>query len=75
MARNNGRWKKQGYIDPALNDASLMAYLDILQAGLKAKPEFFKNFSRNMNLVEQITRLMFYGFLKKDIDLFQKEEK
>jgi TetR/AcrR family transcriptional regulator, cholesterol catabolism regulator len=67
--------KKQGYIDPALNDASLLAYLDILQAGLKANPEFFKNFSGNMNLVEQITRLMFYGFLKKDIDLFQKEEK
>ena len=66
--------KKQGYIDPTLNDASLLVYLDILQAGLKAKPEFFKNFSENMGLIEQITRLMFYGFLKKDIDLFRKGE-
>jgi len=67
--------KKQGYIDPAMDDAALLAYLDIIQAGLKARPEFFKNFSDNMNLIEQITHLMFYGFLKREIDLFQKEEK
>jgi AcrR family transcriptional regulator len=67
--------KKQGYIDTTLDDAALLAYLDILQAGLKARPEFFINFSENMNLFEQLTRLMFYGFLRKDIDFFQKEEK
>ncbi len=67
--------KKQGYIDPALDDTALLAYLDIIQAGLKARPEFFKNFSDNINLFQQITRMMFYGFLKKEIDLFPKEGK
>jgi TetR/AcrR family transcriptional regulator, cholesterol catabolism regulator len=65
--------KNQGYIDPTVNDAALLAYLDILQAGLKARPEFFQNLSNNINLIEQLTHLMFYGFLKKDINLFQKE--
>jgi AcrR family transcriptional regulator len=66
--------KKQGYIDPAMDDAALLAYLDIIQAGLKARPEFFKNLNDNMHLIEQITHLMFYGFLKKEIDLFPKRE-
>jgi TetR/AcrR family transcriptional regulator, cholesterol catabolism regulator len=65
--------KKQGYIDPSLEDKSLLAYLDIIQAGIKARPEFFKNFAENMHLIEQLTRLMFYGFLKIDIDFFHKE--
>ncbi len=67
--------KKEGYIDPFLDDIALVAYLDIIQAGLKAKQDLFKDFADNMSLIEQLTRLMFYGFLKKDIDLFQKEEK
>lgn len=65
--------KKQGYIDPAMDNAALIAYLDIIQAGLKQKSELFKNFNDNMNLIKQITHLMFYGFLKKEIDLFNKE--
>jgi AcrR family transcriptional regulator len=67
--------KTQGYIDPALDEDVLIAYLDILQAGLKTRPEIFKNFSKNINLIEQLTHLMFYGFLKKDIQLFKKEGK
>ena len=64
--------KKQGYIDPSVDEGALIIYLDIIQAGLKAKPDLFKDFANNMNLIEQLTRLTFYGFLKKDIDLFQK---
>jgi AcrR family transcriptional regulator len=67
--------KKQGYIDPALDDEALLAYMDILQAGLRAKPEVFKGFQNNMDFVQQLMRLMFYGFLKREIDLFQKEGK
>jgi AcrR family transcriptional regulator len=67
--------KKHGYIDPSLDETALVTYLDIIQAGLKAKQDLFKDFADNMTLIEQLTRLMFYGFLKKDIDLFQKEGK
>lgn len=67
--------KKQGYIDNTLDDQALFVYLDIVRAGVKAQTDIFKNYSENMNIIEQITRLMFYGFLKKDIDLFQKEGK
>jgi AcrR family transcriptional regulator len=67
--------KKEGYIDPSLDDNALVAYLDIIQAGLKAKQDLFRDFADNMSLIEQLTRLMFYGFLKKEINLFQKEEK
>jgi TetR/AcrR family transcriptional regulator, cholesterol catabolism regulator len=67
--------KKEGYVDPTLDENSVIIYLDILQAGLKAKMEIFKDIKDNMGLLQQLTRIMFYGFLKKDIDLFQKEEK
>jgi AcrR family transcriptional regulator len=67
--------KKQGYIDPALDDEALLAYMDVLQAGLRAKPEVLQGFQNNMDFVQQLMRLMFYGFLKREIDLFQKEGK
>jgi len=66
--------KRQGYIDPALDDEALIAYLDIIRAGYSARPELLENFSQNMGLIEQLTRIMLYGFLKEDIDLFKKEE-
>jgi AcrR family transcriptional regulator len=67
--------KKQGYINPTLDDEALLVYLDVLQAGFRARPELFQNFQNNMDFIEQLTRLMFYGFLKKEIDLFRKEGK
>jgi hypothetical protein len=66
--------KKQGYINPALDDEVLIVYLDVLKAGFSARPEVLKDFRENMGLIEQLTRLVFYGFLKKDINLFPKEE-
>jgi AcrR family transcriptional regulator len=66
--------KKQGYIDPALDDETLLVYLDVLQSGFRARPELFQGFKENMGFIEQLTRLMFYGFLKKEVDLFRKEE-
>ncbi len=66
--------KRQGYIDPLLDDSSLILYLDIVRAGLATQPWLTRDLEKNMPLLEQLTRLVFYGFLKKDIDLFKKEE-
>ena len=66
--------KQQGYIDPSLDDKSLIAFLDIIKAGIKAKPEIIQGFSEDYTLIEQLTRMMFYGFMKKEIDLFPKEK-
>jgi len=66
--------KKQGYIDPALDDEALLIYLDVLKAGFSVRPEVLRDFKENMGLIERLMRLMFYGFMKKDIDLFRKEE-
>lgn len=65
--------KKQGYIDPALDEEVLLVYLDVIKAGFGAKPELLQGYKENMGFIEQLTRLMYYGFLKKEIDLFRKE--
>jgi AcrR family transcriptional regulator len=67
--------KKQGYIEPSLDTEALLAYLDVLQAGFRAKPELLEGFKENMDFIKQLTHLMFYGFLKKKIDFFRKEGK
>ena len=65
--------KREGYIDSSLDDEALLVFLDILQAGFKTKPDLLQNYQTKMRLIEQLTRIMFYGFLKKDIELFKKE--
>lgn len=65
--------RHQGYIDPALDDEVLLVYLDALKEGFAARPEIAQNLARHPKLIEQLTRIMFYGFLKKEIDLFAKE--
>ncbi len=67
--------KKQGYIDLSLDEAALLLYLDVLRTGFASKPELTRDWEKNIPLIEQLTRLMFYGFLQKDIDLFRKEMK
>jgi AcrR family transcriptional regulator len=67
--------KKQGYIDPSLDITAFTIYLDIMKEGLKSKMGLFKDIKENTVIIQQLTRLMFYGFLKKEIDLFRKEEK
>ncbi len=63
--------KKEGYIDPSLDEKALLAYLNIIQAGVRARPELIRGWKEdNLNLIMQLTRLMFYGFLKKEIDIF-----
>jgi AcrR family transcriptional regulator len=64
--------KREGFIDDSLDLNALMVYLDIVKAGLSARADLMKDFASNPVLTLNITRLMFYGFLKKDIPLFQK---
>ena len=64
--------KKQGYIDAALDDDALLIYLDVLKTGFSQRPDIIRAFPDNIGLIEQLTRIMFYGFLKKDIGLFKK---
>jgi AcrR family transcriptional regulator len=67
--------KRQGYIDPSTDSAALILYFDILRAGMTSQSHLTRDWEKNMPVIEQLTHLMFYGFLKKDIDLFRKEEK
>ena len=67
--------KLEGYIDPALSDEALLLYLDAVKAGLQSQPELTKNLPENLTLLKELTKIMFYGFLKKDVALFIKESK
>jgi TetR/AcrR family transcriptional regulator, cholesterol catabolism regulator len=63
--------KKQGYIDASLDDDALLVYLDVLKAGFSVRQEVIQAIPANLDLIKQLTHIMFYGFLKKDIDLFK----
>jgi AcrR family transcriptional regulator len=67
--------KKQGYIDPDLDDEVLLTYLDVMKAGFSVKQELIKNVATNLDFLMQLSRILFHGFLKKDIGLFSKEAK
>ncbi len=67
--------KRQGYIDPSTDSDSLIVYFNILRAGMASMSHLTRDWEKNMPVIEQLTRLMFYGFLKKEVDLFQKEVK
>jgi TetR/AcrR family transcriptional regulator, cholesterol catabolism regulator len=65
--------QKEGYIEPTLDSEALLIYLDVLQAGFKARPELLHGFRENKGFIKQLTRIMYYGFLKKEINLFPRE--
>jgi len=66
--------KSQGYIDPDLDVEIFLAYLDIIRAGFGAHKELIVQWRQNMDKLEKLTEIVFYGFLKKKIDLFGKKE-
>ncbi|MDV2989651.1 MAG: TetR/AcrR family transcriptional regulator [Dehalogenimonas sp.] len=77
----NGLWlemledgKRQGYIEESLSPEAFLAYMDVMRIGFSAKGDLFKDWQNRMDLVEELTRLFFFGFLKKDVDLFGKKE-
>ena len=65
-----GEGKCQGFIDPALDEEVFMEYLDMILIGFSAKKELLINWKDNLPKLEQLTNIVFYGFLKKNIDLF-----
>lgn len=67
--------KRQGYIEASLSPEAFLIYMDAIRIGFATKGEIFKDWQNRMDLIEELTRLFFYGFLKKDIDLFGKKEK
>jgi AcrR family transcriptional regulator len=66
--------KSLGYIDAKLDNEALLVYLDILRAGA-AKKDFLKDWSGNINLIHQLSYIIFYGFMKKEVDFFAKNGK
>jgi AcrR family transcriptional regulator len=67
--------KKEGYIDPSANDEDLLAYFEILRAGLAARPDLVERYRADMPQMEKLTELICFGFLNKDIELFPDTEK
>jgi TetR/AcrR family transcriptional regulator, cholesterol catabolism regulator len=64
--------KKQGYIDPSLHDEALLIYLDVMKTGFASRQDLMQDVATKTDLYLTLARIMFYGFLKKDIDLFPK---
>jgi AcrR family transcriptional regulator len=64
--------KKQGYIDPSLHDEALLIYLDVMKTGFASRQDLMQDVATKTTLYLTLARIMFYGFLKKDIDLFPK---
>jgi AcrR family transcriptional regulator len=62
--------KCQGFIDPVLDEDVFLEYLDIIRIGFGAKKDILLGWKDNFGKLQQLTNIMFYGFLKKDIDLF-----
>jgi AcrR family transcriptional regulator len=62
--------KCQGFIDPALDEEVFLEYLDIIRIGFGAKKDLLLGWKDNFGKLQQLTNITFYGFLKKDIDLF-----
>ena len=66
--------KKQGYIEPSLNEEALLIYLDVLKAGFRARQDLTKNITTKTDLYMDLSRILFYGFLKKDIGIFPNSQ-
>jgi TetR/AcrR family transcriptional regulator, cholesterol catabolism regulator len=65
--------KRQGYVDPSISDQTLAEYFDIIRLGIAAKPELAARLSENTSLADEFSRLILYGTLKKDVDIFGKK--
>ncbi len=64
--------KSQGYIEPDLDEKTLIIFLDVIKAGFSARHDLTKELTASPEMVRSLTRIMFYGFLKKQIALFKE---
>jgi AcrR family transcriptional regulator len=62
--------KCQGFIDSEIDEEVFLEYLDIIRIGFGAKKDLLLGWKDNLGKLRQLTNIAFYGFLKKDIDLF-----
>jgi AcrR family transcriptional regulator len=62
--------KAEGYIDRDLDEDVFAVYLDTLRIGFGAKSEQLQNLLKNPRLLQQMSRLVAYGFMRKEVDLF-----
>ena len=67
--------KKQGFVDASLDDEVLLVYFNLLRAGYNVKKDALQKFVNNLPLLQQFSHIIYYGFLKKEIDFFRKEDK
>lgn len=64
--------KAEGYVDQDLDAEAFLLLMDILRAGFGSRADLLKDWQKNMAILEKVTRIVFYGFLRKEIDLFPK---
>ena len=62
--------QKQGYIEPQLSVDALLIYLQVLKDGFSAHPELVEAPGQNLQLLLELSQIMFYGFLRRDVKLF-----
>lgn len=65
--------KREGYIDPSMDSQTLVEYFDILREGIAAKPDLASRLGKDSSLINGLSRLILYGPLKKEIDLFKQQ--
>ena len=66
--------KREGFVKPDVDEEAFIEYFDAVRIGLTAKKDLMQNWTQNLGLLEKITRIMFYGFLRKEIDLFSGDK-
>ena len=64
--------KKQGYIDPGLDEAALMIFLDVIKAGFASRQDLLKSLTASPEMLRGLTKIIFFGFLNRDIELFRE---
>jgi AcrR family transcriptional regulator len=65
--------KNQGFIDAKTDNRILLIYLDVVKAGLTARQDLMAEFLKNPTLITEFSKLLFFGFLKKDLKLFKED--
>jgi AcrR family transcriptional regulator len=64
--------KSQGFVDEQTDIQILLVYLDVIKAGLTARQDLLKGLMKNPVMITELSRLMFYGFLKKELNVFKE---
>lgn len=58
--------KAEGYVDPSLSEEAVFIYLKVVRDGFNANAALFEPAKEKINLMMELSRIMMYGFFKKD---------